>query len=122
MESISRAWLQRRLGVAALIRSWITLPSALGVVYLLSLFPGIDRDRFVCLIVFLFFSIPMLIGWLVTVCICRRMVKCPYCRHSLWECGTGNFKPRRMKVRDDVQQCPNCGVPFARVRHCPLPR
>jgi hypothetical protein len=50
--------------------------------------------------------------WLVTHLICRPMVVCPFCGESLWECGTGNFKPRRMKIRTGVTGCPNCRVPI----------
>ena len=37
---------------------------------------------------------------------------CPQCGASLWGCGTGNFKPWRMKVRKDVTECPTCHTPI----------
>jgi hypothetical protein len=54
----------------------------------------------------------VLICWLMTVCYCRPKVICPYCLHSLWDCGTGNFKPGRIKVRKDAGECPGCGSPI----------
>ena len=53
-----------------------------------------------------------LICWLMAVFYCRPKVICPHCLHSLWDCGTGNFKPRRIDVRKDARECPNCGSPI----------
>jgi hypothetical protein len=57
-------------------------------------------------------AMPVLVAWLMTVAYCRPNVKCPQCEKSLWDCGTGNFKPRRMRVRPDVTECPHCGMPI----------
>ena len=59
-----------------------------------------------------FFGPSALICWLMTVCYCRPKVICPYCLHSLWDCGTGNFKPRRIDVKNDARECPNCNSPI----------
>jgi hypothetical protein len=59
-----------------------------------------------------FFGPSALICWLMTVFYCRPKVICPYCLHSLWDCGTGNFKPRRIDVRKDATECPNCNAPI----------
>jgi hypothetical protein len=53
-----------------------------------------------------------LICWLMTVFYCRPKVICPYCLHNLWDCGTGNFKFRRIDVRKDARECPGCGSPI----------
>jgi hypothetical protein len=59
-----------------------------------------------------FFGPSALICWLMSVYYCRPKVICPYCLHSLWDCGTGNFKPRRIDVRKDARECPNCNAPI----------
>lgn len=64
------------------------------------------------LVLLVVFGPSALICWLMTVCYCRPKVSCPYCLHSLWDCGTGNFKPRRIDVRNEAQQCPNCSAPI----------
>lgn len=58
------------------------------------------------------FGPPTLICWLMTACYCRPKVACPYCSHSLWDCGTGNFKPWRIDIRKGDRECPNCGSPI----------
>ena len=60
----------------------------------------------------LIFGIPLVVCWLLTKFYCRQAVRCPHCGASLWGCGTGNFKPRRMKVRKDVTECPTCHTPI----------
>lgn len=64
------------------------------------------------LVLLVFFGPSALICWLMTVFYCRPKVICPYCLHSLWDCGTGNFKPRRIDVRKDAWECPNCNAPI----------
>lgn len=50
------------------------------------------------------------ISFALTRLLCTALVKCPHCAHSLWDCGTGNFKPRRMRIRNDATGCPRCGA------------
>lgn len=59
-----------------------------------------------------FFGFPLLISWVLTQVLCKPLVRCPCCDASLWQCGTGNFKPRRMRIRSDATACPNCGAKF----------
>jgi hypothetical protein len=61
--------------------------------------------------IFLFGSC-LLLEWGLTHLICHRMVKCPFCGASLWNCGTGNFKPRRLRLKPDAKECPTCHAPF----------
>lgn len=110
-ESISRSVLYEKLARAAQVRSVLTLLSAFGALCLLAAVPGVPQDA-TAIAAVLFFGVPLLVCWIVTVQICRRMVTCPYCTTSLWSCGSGNFKPRRMKIRDEVSRCPNCGIPI----------
>ena len=58
------------------------------------------------------FVVGELVSWVVTKRMCRAMVTCPDCGQSLWDVGTGNFKARRMRIRDDIQACPHCGSPI----------
>ena len=58
------------------------------------------------------FGCPLLAAWLMTRFYCRPAVRCPRCGQSLWDCGTGNFKVRRMRVRENVRECPNCRTPI----------
>jgi hypothetical protein len=46
----------------------------------------------------LMFIVPFYVGWRITTDYCRKTVCCPRCGASLWDCGTGNFKTRRMQV------------------------
>ena len=104
---ISRSDLQRSLVRAAVVRSLISL--VFFTVYLLCLAatlpPTVARSGW--MLVWLF-GPPSVIVWLITKTLCRTMVVCPACGKSLWRCGTGNFKPRRMRVRDDAKSCPHC--------------
>jgi NhaP-type Na+/H+ or K+/H+ antiporter len=112
LDSINRSDLHRRLARVAQLRSVLTMLSALGTMILLgAILPGVPQNAAV-LVVLVYFGVPLLVCWIVTVLICRRLVTCPYCPNSLWSCGSGNFKPRRMKVRDEVSRCPHCGVPI----------
>ncbi len=52
----------------------------------------------------------LLVSQVMTKAWCEKRVLCPHCGSSLWECGTGNFKPRRMNVREGVDTCPGCGA------------
>ena len=111
LDSINRSDLHRRLARVAQLRSVLTMLSMVGVMVLLgAIAPEGPRNGLgVGLVVF--FGVPGIVCWIITVLICRRLVTCPYCANSLWSCGSGNFKPR-MKLRDDVSRCPHCGVPI----------
>lgn len=109
--SISRSDLHRRLITFALLRSLLTMLAAVGGICLVPSIPEMPRGP--SELVFLAgLGVAGIVCWVFTVLICRRVVTCPFCTKSLWSCGTGNFKPRRMEVRDDVSSCPNCGVPI----------
>ena len=43
---------------------------------------------------------------------CARLVRCPYCDHSLWDCASKNFKPRKVRLLPSATHCPSCGVPI----------
>ena len=108
--SISRIALHKQLALAAMVRSILTMLSAVGLLFLLAA-TGVLRD-FAHLSVILFFGAPMIVCWILTVLICRRMVTCPGCMNSLWSCGNGRFKPRKMKIRTEIARCPHCGIPI----------
>ena len=65
------------------------------------------QSAFIIFPVGLTFSV---VAWLMTKYYCRRGVPCPRCGGSLWNCGTRNFKPRRMRIRDGIEVCPHCGA------------
>ncbi len=58
----------------------------------------------------LYFLSGLLVMALLTRLICHRAVICPWCGSSLWDCGTGNFKPRRLTLKRNVKACPSCGA------------
>jgi hypothetical protein len=60
----------------------------------------------------LLFGPPLVLSTILGVTMCKAMVKCPHCSQSLWKCGSGNFKPRRMRIRDGVDSCPHCDARF----------
>ena len=109
---ISREDLLQQLIRAAQFRSRVTLLAAIPLLivafavdaYLIGAFP------FVFFI--LYFGGFVFVSWLLTKYHCRTAVKCPRCGFSLWNCGTGNFKPRQMQVRQGIEECPNCRTPI----------
>src|SRR5262245_49567512 len=109
-QPISEEWLHKRLVRTAQLRSRITLSSLILPVVLIGAIPAL-ADKANILPVLLLFGIPCFVDWIVTVYVCRPMVTCPSCGKSLWQCGTGNFKPRRMRIKEGVNQCPHCGLP-----------
>lgn len=109
--SIYRRELQRQLVRVAMVRSLITLPSMFLGFWFMAEFVKLRPNSPLAIVPV--FGIPLVVCWIVTVTYCRRRPKCPACGGGLWALGTGNFKPRRMRVRDDATECPHCGTPIA---------
>ena len=109
MNRISHSWLLSKLRKTAQIRALITVTSCILGLALLSAIPE-QSSPLVGLAVL--FGWSWLVVWIVTKAYCEKAVVCPYCGGSLWKCGTGNFKPRKMHVRDDARECPHCQVPL----------
>jgi len=105
---ISRAWLERRLVRAAQVRAAVTMLGCipLAVVGAAILGNVLAKKAAVLLFFGSFFGLERA----MTYFYCRRKVKCPYCGSSLWDCGTGNFKPRRLRIREDAAGCTTCGA------------
>ncbi len=84
--------------------------SAVLILFGMTALPKDWLDSVVPLMIFFggFFAV----SWTLTQFYCKPAVPCPHCGKSLWGCGTGNFKPRRMKVRRDATECPNCRTPI----------
>lgn len=115
---IVREELHQKLARAAQVRSVLTMlsvipawPIAFGVVVLLA---QLGAPAFVIntLFIGLIFGAPLVVARILTDRYCKTAVPCPFCKGSLWACGSGNFKPRRMKVRYDAKECPHCGTPI----------
>ena len=109
-KTISRAELLHKLVRVAQVRSVITMLSMLPIWFIGFAAFGDSLGHGGMAV--LFFGGPLIVCWLITVCYCKPAVTCPHCGNSLWACGTGNFKPRRMKLRADIQGCPNCKAPI----------
>jgi hypothetical protein len=107
MLSAAFGQLYQKLVRATQVRAVITLASAPVAILAWTLIPGIQNQ--VTVLVALF-GVPLFVGWLTTMLLCRRMVRCPVCSQSLWEVGTGNFKARRVRIKDNVTCCPHCGA------------
>lgn len=112
-EPISREELLNQLIRAAQFRSIVTMLVAIPLAVTALAFVAFLVPRFA----FVFFPIYYFggcgfVSWMLTKYHCRPAVACPRCGTSLWDCGTGNFKPRRMKVRNNVDECPNCRTPI----------
>ena len=107
-KTISSEYLHRKLVRAAQARAVITLLSSIPTLFLLSMIPVADGMKWILLVAF--FGAYFVVSWVLTATLCRRMVPCPHCQGSLWECGSGNFKARRMRIRKDVRGCPHCGA------------
>lgn len=105
---IDRGELLRKLVRAAQVRSAATMISVLPAFALLAAVGRVGAPTAIAIV----FGIPALVAGIVTELHCRRSVTCPNCGASLWCCGTGSFKPRKMKVRPQTQACPGCDVPI----------
>lgn len=107
-QTISRLTLHNKLVRAAQALAVITLASLIVVLFVMAAFPGKGQNA--PLLPLVVFGVPLVVSWIVTVFLRKRMVVCPACGGSLWMCGTGNFKPRRMKVKNSDSGCPHCGM------------
>jgi len=107
-KTLSGAELQHKLARAAQVRAIVTLLSA-APIWFAWFASGGDRlgDAATALV---FIGGPLLVTVLMTVLYCRSAVRCPHCGRSLWPCGTGNFKPRRMRLKESATACPGCGA------------
>jgi len=110
---ITRGDLLRQHQRAAQVRSMICMVLfvviLLAVSLLMSDFMTDDPNRNWIPILIIFGSFYVL-SWIITRVYCVPKVVFPNCGYSLWKCGTGNFKPRRMKLRKDATACPGCGI------------
>lgn len=113
--TIDRDWLYRKLIRWAQVRSLVTMASVFPALLLGTLAanaPGVPPEIGVAVAIAALFGSPLLVSWIFTTLVCKKRVRCPNCGGSLWDCGTGNFKPRRLKIRDDATACPHCGAPI----------
>jgi hypothetical protein len=102
--TIVAADLLRRLRRAARRRALVSMASALPLMTLGGLaFEGIGA-------VVGLFGGSLTVSSLMTRFYCLQAVCCPHCGGSLWYCGSGNFKPRRMHLRADARACRQCGA------------
>lgn len=107
---ISRDWLCKKLVRTAQVRSVITLSSSLVAMCSWGYLPVALKNGWTAMGAV--FGVPLLVCWISTIALCRRMVKCPVCGESLWQMGSGSFKPRRMIIKANVDSCPHCGAPI----------
>ena len=111
---ILRHDLRRQLARAAQVRSLVSMFSMFPSLLVFGVFGPILHNETAQAIgaLLAIFGVPLLVSSLLTRFYCRDAVRCPGCGCSLWDCGTGNFKPRRMRVRDAVRECPGCQTPI----------
>jgi hypothetical protein len=116
-KTISKSELLRGLSRAAQIRALITFAAAFLSIFGMTVICaaiGVNPDSLgSAAAVLCVFGIPGLVCWIWTVKVCRNSVRCPFCANSLWSCGTGNFKARRMRLRKDTNACPHCDIQFS---------
>ena len=116
--ALSRTRLLRGLSRAAQLRAVITLLSFVANFILMAMvLSALQLDAKSigqAPLILWVFGAPLIVDWICTVKLCRNFGRCPSCGGSLWSCGTGNFKPRRMRIRKDANGCPHCGLPFTR--------
>jgi hypothetical protein len=108
---ISRSHVRKSLAFASAARIWITLASPFVALGLLAVvFPGAIQNMWA--VAGAFVLVPLIVLWLVTLVLCRQVVKCPSCEASLWGIGTASWKPSDTKIKDEVTACPYCGAVF----------
>ena len=115
---ILREELHEKLVRAAQVRSVSTMLSVIPTIAVAFgaplLLAQLGAPAVVTEIIFipLLFGPPLIVCWILTERYCKPAASCPHCEGSLWACGSGNFKPRRMNVRYDAKACPHCGAPI----------
>lgn len=114
---INRQNLLRQLQRVAQRKALIVMGSALATLFLFALvsplieaFIGQDLIGFAFAIAF--FGVPLVLDFVMVRWYCHDAVVCPNCNHTLWGCGSGNFKPRKMRLRADALECPSCHTPI----------
>jgi hypothetical protein len=116
-KKVSASHLLLQLRRAAGMRALITLGSEIVALFSVSIILAIahlEPQRAGPAVLFLcVFGIPLLVCWTWTVKVCHTSVTCPSCGDSLWSCGTGNFKARRMRIKKEIHRCPHCGIPIS---------
>ncbi len=110
MRSVFRENLHLRLVRAARVRAGITMLCVLPIAVVVATLP--EEWAGPGARAALFFGGVLAVSWALTRFYCRPAVACDNCGKSLWALGTGNFKPRRMKVRKDANECPHCHAPI----------
>jgi hypothetical protein len=108
MQSINRAVLRKALYRASLLRLVIVGASAFVLLFVAAL--GLPATAPEWQRILLFIGGTHVVLGITTIGMCRRMVKCPFCRKSLWPVCCNDQKPGSIKVRDDVHCCPHCKV------------
>lgn len=111
-EPISREELLKQLIRAAQFRSVVTMVAAIPLLMIALAIDAFLIGAFPFAFFGLYFGGFLFVSWVLTKYHCRAAVTCPRCGFSLWGCGTGNFKPRRMRVKERTVECPNCHTPI----------
>jgi hypothetical protein len=116
-QQINRQDLQWQLAKTAMLKSLAVMGFCVAILFGFALVlplveVAIGEDWVTVLFLAAFFGLPSVLDLVLRRTFCRNRVRCPFCQASLWTCGTGNFKPRRMKVRADVHACPQCQTPI----------
>ena len=107
-KTISRQELLGRLQRVAQVRSVLTMLSVLPILFVAFAVFGESMGGGSGGMAAVSFGGPLVVMVLITQFYCKRAVKCPHCGSSLWHCGTGNFKPRRMRIRKEAEGCLQC--------------
>jgi hypothetical protein len=111
-EPIRREELLKQLIRAAQFRSAVTMVAAIPLLMIAFAIDAFLIGAFPFVFFGLYFGGFLFVSWVLTKCHCRRAVTCPRCGYSLWSCGSGNFKPRRMRIKEGIAECPNCHTPI----------
>lgn len=108
-EMLTRTQLHRMIIFAGGLRTLSSMTCWVVLVFLLSqVFPQMDPDNRILIWIVSCLIIP----WPLTILFCHQLVTCPKCGVSLWNCRSGNFKPGRLRLKDDTEACPSCHAEF----------
>ena len=105
---------EKVISTDALLRKLQHVAQVRAIITMLSIFPilliavAVFGNEPTGAVVVVFFGSQFVVSWILTRFYCKRAVTCPHCGSSLWHCGTGNFKPRRMRIRRDARGCLEC--------------